>query len=200
MPPKPIQPELLSLRRENALKLFVRWRLQEIAVGRAGGDKAFAEAVGIDNAHWSRLKAGTPLGPKLARRLEAACGVEAGWLDVSHDEAADERVSRVDLNAEFIRHEEATVMISVVDDSMRDAGILDGNVLLVDKALDAEHGDIVVAVLDEALTIRRLYRKEGVIKLLADHPDFPEIVLADGQEPRIWGVVTATIRRFRHTL
>ncbi len=91
MPPKPIPPELLSLRRHNALALFVRWRLQEIAQGRPGGDKAFAEAMGIDNAHWSRLKAGTPLGPKLARRLEAACGVEEGWLDRSHEAVADER-------------------------------------------------------------------------------------------------------------
>lgn len=91
MPPKPIPPELLSLRRHNALALFVRWRLQEIALGRPGGDKAFAEAMGIDNAHWSRLKAGTPLGPKLARRLEAACGVEEGWLDRSHEAVADER-------------------------------------------------------------------------------------------------------------
>jgi hypothetical protein len=80
MPPKPIPPELLNLRRHNALALFVRWRLQEIAQGRTGGDKAFAEAMGIDNAHWSRLKAGTPLGPRLARRLEAARVVEEGWL------------------------------------------------------------------------------------------------------------------------
>ena len=91
MPPKPIPPELLTLRRHNALALFVRWRLQEIAQGRPGGDKAFAEAMGIDNAHWSRLKAGTPLGPKLARRLEAACGVEEGWLDRSHEDVVDER-------------------------------------------------------------------------------------------------------------
>jgi DNA polymerase V len=91
MPPKPIPPELLSLRRHNALALFVRWRLQEIAQGRTGGDKAFAEAMGIDNAHWSRLKAGTPMGPRLARRLEAACGVEEGWLDRSHDDVADGR-------------------------------------------------------------------------------------------------------------
>jgi len=247
MPPKPISPELLSLRRQNALALFVRWRLQEIAHGRVGGDKAFAEAVGIDNAHWSRIKAGTPLGPMLARRMERACGVEVGWLDVAHDEsladkpmtdtpgsqpateaavaaalglsvdtfkqglpwaesptragfpspAADERVSRVDLNAELIRHEEATMLVSVKGDSMRDAGIFDGNVLLVDKALNAEHGDIVVAVLDEELTVKRLYRKDGVVKLLPENPDFPEIVPAEGQELRIWGVVTATIRRFR---
>ena len=91
MPPKPIPPELLALRRHNALALFVRWRLQEIAQGRSGGDKAFAEAMGIDNAHWSRLKAGTPLGPKLARRMEAACGVEDGWLDRSHEELAEGR-------------------------------------------------------------------------------------------------------------
>jgi len=93
MPPKPIPPDLLSLRRHNALALFVRWRLQQIAQGHPGGDKAFADAMGIDNAHWSRLKAGTPLGPKLARRLEAACGVDEGWLDRSHEDETDGRSS-----------------------------------------------------------------------------------------------------------
>jgi hypothetical protein len=97
MPAKPIPPDLLSLRRHNAVALFVRWRLQEIAQGRVGGDKAFAEAVGMDPAHWSRLKGGTPLGPRLARRLETACGVPAGWLDQPHDAPAAHAADGIEL-------------------------------------------------------------------------------------------------------
>jgi len=111
--------------------------------------------------------------------------------------AADHRVVRLDLNAELVQHEEATLLVRVKGDSMRDAGIFDGNLLVVDKALSAQHGDIVVAVLDGDFTVKQLHRQAGVVKLLPAHPDYPEIVPAEGQELRIWGVVTSTIRRFR---
>jgi len=111
--------------------------------------------------------------------------------------AADHRVVRLDLHAELVQHEEATMLVRVKGDSMRDAGIFDGNLLVVDKSLSAQHGDIVVAVLDDEYTVKQLYRQGGVVKLLPAHPDYPEIVPAEGQELRIWGVVTSTIRRFR---
>lgn len=111
--------------------------------------------------------------------------------------AADHRVVRADLNAELVQHEEATMLVRVKGDSMRDAGILDGNLLVVDKSLSARHGDIVVAVLDDEFTVKQLYRRGGIVKLLPAHPDFPAIVPTEGQELRIWGVVTSTIRRFR---
>jgi DNA polymerase V len=111
--------------------------------------------------------------------------------------AADHRVVRLDLNAELVQHEEATMLVRVKGDSMRDAGIFDGNLLVVDKSLSAQHGDIVVAVLDGDFTVKELYRRDEVVKLLPAHPDYPEIVPTEGQELRIWGVVTSTIRRFR---
>ena len=111
--------------------------------------------------------------------------------------AADHRVVRLDLNAELVQHEEATMLVRVKGDSMRDAGIFDGNLLVVDKSLSAQHGDIVVAVLDGDFTVKELYCRDGTVKLLPAHPDYPEIVPAPGQELRIWGVVTSTIRRFR---
>ena len=111
--------------------------------------------------------------------------------------AADHRVVRLDLHAELVQHEEATMLVRVKGESMRDAGIMDGNLLVVDKSLSAQHGDIVVAVLDDEFTVKQLYRRDGVVKLLPAHPDYPEIVPAEGQELRIWGVVTSTIRRFR---
>ena len=250
MPPKPICPELLELRRQNVLSLFVRWRLQQIAQGHSGEDRAFATLLGISNAQWSRAKAGTPIGGKLARQFEQACGVEAGWLDQAHasgaevsglptlpempgsepassqalaralglpvalletglglaqsptragfpSPAADHRVVRVDLNAELIQNEQATMLVRVRGDSMRDAGILDGSLLVVDKALSPVHGDIVVAVVDDEFTVKQLHHKDGQIKLLPANPAYPEIVPVEGQELRIWGVVTSTIKRFR---
>ena len=254
MPVKPISAELQALRRQNALSLFVRWRLQEIAEGRGGGDKAFAEAVGIDNAHWSRLKAGTPLGPKLARRLEAACGVEAGWLDQSHDgvtqapcadaaradgtpqwtdveplegparhvllqalgpkaalempwmlhstpagfpsPAADFEVNRVDLAEMLALDEPYCFMTRVRGQSMLNEGIHDGDLVVVNRSLTPKHGDIVVAVVDNELTLKTLYQKDGLTKLVAANPAFPDIVLKDGQTLTVWGVMTACVKLF----
>lgn len=249
MPPKPIPPELLDLRRHNALALFVRWRLQEIAQGRSGGDKAFAEAVGIDNAHWSRLKAGTPMGPKLARRMEAACGVEEGWLDRSHQgglddsaavpadgldglnllpagqvtdallsvfgpetaltmpqadhstpagfpsPAADFQVNAVDLVDQMGLNQPTTFLARVRGLSMVGKGINDGDLLVINRSITPKHGQTVVAVIDNWLTCKILYQRDGLVKLQAANPDFPDIVPKEGQTMTIWGVVTAVIKK-----
>lgn len=247
MPPKPIPPELVALRQHNTMALWLRWRLRELAAGRPGEDRDFAALLQIAGSQWSRIKSGTPVGAKLARRIEAACEQTEGWLDETHDSpatadaepappgsepatrqalaavlglnptrfaqglelaesptrtgftspAADLGVQRIDLKAERVQHEESTMLIRVHGDSMREAGILDGNLLVVDKALAPAHGDIVVAVLDGEFTCKRLHWQDGSVKLLPANPDFPELVPQQGQELRIWGVVTATLRQFR---
>lgn len=211
MPPKPMPPELVALRQHNTLALWVRWRLRELAAGRTGEDREFATLLEIAGSQWSRIKSGTPVGTRLARRIEAACGQPEGWLDQPHDAAAEAGAAPaptlpegwgatpppVDLNAELVPHPQATLLLHMVGDAMRDAGILDGHLLLVDQSLSAVHGDIVAAELDDGFSIRRLYRQDACVKLLPAHPDFPELVLQEGQEARIRGVVTATIRRLR---
>ena len=139
----------------------------------------------------------------LASALGRSVLTQGLWLAESPTRAGfpspadDHRVVRVDLNAELVQHEASTLLVRVKGDSMRDAGILDGNLLVVDKALLPRHGDIVVALLDDEFTVKQLYRKNGVVQLHPAHPDFPVIIPGDDQELRIWGVVTATIRRFR---
>lgn len=89
------------------------------------------------------------------------------------------------------------MLVRVRGESMRDVGIFDGNLLVVDKSLTPMHGDIVVAILDEEFTCKKLYCRDGVVKLQPANPDFPEIIPQEGQELRIWGVVTSTVTRFR---
>ena len=214
MPPKPIPPELLTQRRHNVMALFLRWRLHEIAQGLPGEDRAFAARLGITGAQWSRVKSGTPVGGKLARQFELACEVAPGWLDQAHDEpdgtsampnlpdsapaSLEILASALGLSmAELIPNEPTTVLIRADGDSMRDAAILDGNLLLVDRRLTAEHGDIVVALVDDEFIIRQFHRQSGQCKLLAAHPAYPEIVPLESQTLQIWGVVTSSIRRFR---
>ena len=70
-------------------------------------------------------------------------------------------------------------------------------IIAVDRALEARHGDIVLAVIDGELTVKELYRLNGHIRLLPHHPDFAPIELRDGQELTLWGVVKGVVRKLR---
>lgn len=111
--------------------------------------------------------------------------------------AEDHAQQRIDLNDILIHQPDATFYMRVRGESMRDAGISDGDHVIVDRSLDPKHGDIVMAVVDNEFTIKTLYKKRGVVRLAAANPTFPDIVLRDGQELVIWGVVTWTLKRNR---
>lgn len=111
---------------------------------------------------------------------------------------ADDYVeSLLDLNEHLIDHKEATFFVQAEGDSMIGAGIQSGNLLVVDRALDPQHGDIVIAVVDNELTVKRLEKRRGKVRLIAENPAFAPIEFKDGQELTIWGVVTSVIQRFR---
>jgi DNA polymerase V len=103
----------------------------------------------------------------------------------------------LDLNEHLIAHREATFFVRVRGHSMTGAGIADGDLLVVDRSLDAASGDIVVAVIDGELTVKRLWQRGGRVRLIAENPAFTPIELKDGQELAVWGVVTSIVRRMR---
>ncbi len=108
---------------------------------------------------------------------------------------ADDYVERrIDLNETLIQHPEATFFLRVKGQSMVDAGIDDGDELIVDRAIVPEHGRIVIAAVDGELTVKRFYRRAGVVKLVAENPQHPDIELVEGQEMLVWGVVTRIIK------
>jgi DNA polymerase V len=78
---------------------------------------------------------------------------------------------------------------------MIDTNINDGDILVVDRSIEPTHGKVVIAVLDGEFTVKRLYKKNGITKLLPANPNFPEIILKNGQELNIWGVVSYTIHK-----
>ena len=80
---------------------------------------------------------------------------------------------------------------------MREYGIDDGDMIVVDRALRARHGSIIVAVIDNEFTVKALHNAGGVFKLRAGNPTYPDIVPKENQELKIWGVVTSCIKRFR---
>lgn len=118
--------------------------------------------------------------------------VHAGFPSPADDYAC----RRIDLNDVLVTHPQATFMLRVAGDSMRDEGIDDGDMLVVNRALKPRHGHIVVAVLDQEFAVKKLHLRAGRLKLKAGNPTYPEIVPVDGQTVEIWGVVTCCIKQF----
>lgn len=116
--------------------------------------------------------------------------VHAGFPSPAEDIGAQ----RVDLTAQLVRHPQATFLIRARGDSMRDAGIFDNDVLIVDKAVQPKNGHIVIAVVDGEFVCKQLQLRAGRMKLKAANPSYPDIVPRDGQVVEVWGVVTASIK------
>lgn len=108
--------------------------------------------------------------------------------------AEDDQDAAIDLNDLLAPHPEACFLLRVRGGSMVDAGIDDGDLLLVDRALEPSHGRIVIAVVDGEFTVKRLHRQNGEVRLEAASTAHPPITLRDGQELQVWGVVTRVIK------
>ena len=103
----------------------------------------------------------------------------------------------IDLNRLCISHPAATYFVMATGLSMMDAGIYEGSMLVVDRSLQAKHGDIVIASIAGEYTVKRLCTLP-VVKLESMNPNFPPILLHDGgDELEIFGVVTFSINGFQ---
>jgi len=115
--------------------------------------------------------------------------IAAGFPSPADDYVDD----RIDLNQHLIRHKEATFFLRVQGDSMLGAGIHDGDLLIVDRALEATDGKVVIAAIDGELTVKRLSIQGKRVRLMPENPAFRPIELQEGQELVIWGVVTNVV-------
>ena len=111
--------------------------------------------------------------------------------------AEDHTSRRIDLNEVLIKHPQATFLMRVRGASMREAGIDDGDTLIVDRALKPTHGRVVVAVVDGDFTVKRLWKRGDNVKLQAANPTYPDITPRDGQTLEVWGVVTHAIKNLQ---
>lgn len=112
--------------------------------------------------------------------------------------AEDLQERRINLNDHLVTHPQATFIIKVRGLSMVDAGIFDGDLIVVNRALKPKHGCIVVAVVEGEYTVKHLYQRPGKVRLKAANPTFPDIEPKDGQTLEIWGVVTSAIKQFKY--
>lgn len=111
--------------------------------------------------------------------------------------AEDLGAKRLDLNEILLTHPQATFMMRVKGTSMKDAGINDDDIVIVNRAIKPRHGHIVLAIVDNEFTVKYLHSRNGQVKLKAANPTFPDIVPKEGQTITVWGVVTSGITVFK---
>ncbi|QKJ87402.1 translesion error-prone DNA polymerase V autoproteolytic subunit [Paramixta manurensis] len=107
--------------------------------------------------------------------------------------AQDYVEQRLDLNELLVQRPSATYFVRVSGDSMIDAGISDGDMLVVDSSLTAEHGSIVVASVEGEFTVKKLQLRPAV-QLIPMNPNYSPIVIGSEDNLEIFGVVTFTIK------
>lgn len=133
-------------------------------------------------------------GAPLSERPLFLSQVAAGFPSPADDHVEQ----RLDLNQYMIQHDAATYFVRVKGDSMIDAGIRDNDVLVVDRAVTARVGSIVVAVVNGELTVKTLGRtKAGHPILSPANARYKAIEIQDGMSFEVWGVVTGSVRKFR---
>lgn len=128
--------------------------------------------------------------------LFADQGIRAGFPSPAQDYMSDS----IDLNQELIRHPATTFYARAVGDSMKGCGIDDGDLLVIDKAIDPQEGDIVVAYIDGEFTLKKVkLEPDGrCLWLIPANDEYPPIKVTDENDFIIWGVLTYNIKRQLH--
>jgi len=119
--------------------------------------------------------------------------VRAGFPSPAEDYIED----RLDLNEQLVAHPNATFYVRVSGESMLNAGIQDGDTLVVDRSLEARNDDVVIATLNGEFTVKRLVYRASQPWLIPCNPAFSDIELTEDMDTVIWGVVTSVIHKFR---
>ena len=120
-------------------------------------------------------------------------GIKAGFPSP----AQDYMEQAIDLNKELIRHPASTFCGRVTGDSMRDEGIEEGDILVIDKSLELMDDDLAVCFIDGEFTVKRVRLEPEAIWLVPSNPDYPLIKVTKENDFMIWGIVTFTIKKNR---
>ncbi len=110
---------------------------------------------------------------------------------------ADDYIEKsLSLDEYLVTHPAATFFVRVIGASMQDAGIYEGDIVVVNRSLMPRNGDIVIAVVDGEFLIKTLLVQEQQSWLVPANPKFPKICLNENQGDFIWGVVSGVVRRY----
>ena len=117
--------------------------------------------------------------------------VQAGFPSPAQGEYAD----TIDLNRALITNPAATFCARVIGNSMVDAGINEGDLLIIDRSLTPNDGNIAVCFIDGDFTVKRLSVRDDGIYLTPANADFPELRVEEDSSFQVWGVVSHIIKR-----
>ena len=117
--------------------------------------------------------------------------VQAGFPSPAEDHLEES----LDLNTLVIDNPSATFFVRVAGESMREIGITDGDILVVDRSIESWDNRIVVAVIDSEFTIKRFTKLNGTVVLEAENPDYPSIRITEEMDFSVWGVVCWTLKK-----
>ncbi len=121
-----------------------------------------------------------------------SCTIEAGFPSPAEDHIE----TTLDINDLLIEHPAATFFVRVAGDSMIEAGIHAGDVLVVDRSKSAINGNIVIALVNGEYTVKRLSISKDGVSLCPENAAYEPIQLSGQDELIVWGVVTGLARQF----
>jgi SOS-response transcriptional repressors (RecA-mediated autopeptidases) len=104
---------------------------------------------------------------------------------------------KIDLNKELIANPSSTFYARVKGSSMKDAGILDGDILVIDKSIEPRDGDTAVCFLDGEFTLKYIKMEADALWLVPANPKFQPIKVTEENNFCIWGVVTYSIKNHK---
>lgn len=120
-------------------------------------------------------------------------GIRAGFPSPAQDHLEQ----AIDLNKELIKHPASTFYGRVIGDSMRDEGIEEGDILIIDKSLELLDDDLAVCFIDGEFTVKRVRLEPDAAWLVPSNPNYPLIKVTKENEFIVWGIVTYTIKKNR---
>lgn len=171
---------------ESQVNFIKNWLLNNV---KTDNQTDFSSKLKIQQVH--------PNNDKIYQIPLATERVAAGFPSPAQDDIEQ----ALDLNEYLIRNENATFIVKANSLSMLDAGIDINDPLIVDRSIPAKSGDIVIALIDNDFTVKRLMIdtqfQPAKVWLKAENPDYQNIYIEEGQELVIWGVVTYNLKRMR---
>ena len=132
--------------------------------------------------------------PLRSTRLDLTLPIAGECISAGFPSPADDYLDiGIDLNEQLIRHPESTFFLRVSGHSMINAGINDGDLLVIDRSIDPRPGQIVVAILDGSFTLKKLVLRCEKLYLEAANPDYHSIDITQYENIQIWGVAIYSI-------
>ena len=117
-------------------------------------------------------------------------GISAGFPSP----ADDFKEIRISLDKELVKNQESTFYARVSGNSMEDAGLSDGDMIIIDKSLIPQNNKIAVCFLDGEFTIKRVVKRNNNLYLKPENKNYEEILISEDNELMIWGIVTYVVK------